>query len=389
MKKSLLALISLLLIASFVLAACGGAAAPAQKTTVTFWHAYGTGSAEEVALQKILEQAKTDLPKYDIQVLQVPFNDIFNKYRTDVAAGGGPDMFIAPNDDLGNDARAGLIADITDLAKGKLGAYAPLSVEGMSVEGKLYGIPESLKAVAFWYNKDMLPQAPKTTDELKALMEKGTPISISYGCYHHFGFFGAFGGKIFDNNWKVVADQGGGVANGMAYLNDLYQISKANGWPKNDSDGLAPFSEGKVAAITNGNWAMGDYKKALGDKLAVAPLPSGPNGPANPFLGVDGFYFNPNSANKEAALEVALYLTGKNAQTIMMNEAGHVPARTDVEITDPLIKGLVEAFKTGYVRPQVPQLGLYWSNFCGTDEVFEKGVPAADWVATATANANK
>lgn len=389
MKKSLLALISVLLIASFVLAACGGAApTAAPKTTVTFWHAYGTGSAEEVALAKLLEQAKTDLPNTEIVALQVPFNDIFNKYRTDVAAGGGPDMFIAPNDELGNDARAGLIADITDLAKGKLDAYAPLSVEGMSVEGKLYGVPESLKAVAFWYNKDMLPQAPKTTDELKALMEKGTPISISYGCYHHWGFFGAFGGQIFDSNWKVVADKGG-VADAMSYLNDLYQISKANGWPKNDSDGLAPFSEGKVAAITNGNWAMGDYKKALGDKLAVAALPSGPGGPSNPLLGVDGFYFNPNSANKEAALEVALYLTGKNAQTIMMNEAGHVPARTDVEITDPLIKGLVEAFKTGYVRPQVPQLGLYWLNFCGTDEVFEKGVPAADWVATGTANANK
>ena len=388
MKKSLLALISLLLIASFVLAACGGGAAPAQKTTVTFWHAYGTGSAEEVALAKLLEQAKTDLPNYDIQALQVPFNDIFNKYRTDVAAGGGPDMFIAPNDDLGNDARAGLIADITDLAAGKLGAYAPLSVEGMSVEGKLYGVPESLKAVAFWYNKDMLPQAPKTTDELKALMEGGTPISLSFGCYHHWGFFGAFGGEIFDSNWKVVADQGG-IADAMGYLNDLYQISKAQGWPKNDSDGLAPFSEGKVAAITNGNWAMGDYKKALGDKLAVAPLPSGPGGASNPLLGVDGFYFNPNSANKEAALEVALYLTGQDAQLMMMNEAGHVPARTDVEITDPLIQGLVEAFKTGYVRPQVPQLGLYWSNFCGTDEVFEKGVPAADWVATGTENANK
>lgn len=388
MKKSLLALISVLLIASFVLAACGGAAPATQKTPVTFWHAYGTGSAEEVALAKLLEQAKTDLPNYEITALQVPFNDIYNKYRTDVAAGGGPEMFIAPNDSLGDDARAGLIADITELAAGKLDAYAPLSVEGMSVEGKLYGIPQSLKAVAFWYNKDMLPAAPKTTDELKALMEGGTPISLSYGCYHHWGFFGAFGGEIFDENWKVVADQGG-IVDAMSYLNDLYQISKANGWPKNDSEGLAPFSEGKVAAITNGNWAMGDYKKALGDKLAVAALPSGPGGASNPLLGVDGFYFNPNSANKEAALEVALYLTGKNAQLVMMNEAGHVPARTDVEITDPLIQGLVDAFKTGYVRPQVPQLGLYWSNFCGIDEVFEKGVPAADWVATGTANANK
>lgn len=415
MKKQLLAALSLLLIASFALAACAPAAAPATEAPaateapmateapaveptvapaaepieVTFWHAYGTGSTEETAMGKILEQAAVDMPQYKINVLQVPFNDIYNKYRTDVAAGGGPDMFIAPNDSLGDDARAGLIADITELAAGKLGDYSPISVDGMSVEGKLYGIPESLKAVAFWYNKSMMPEAPKTTDELKAAMEAGTAVSLSYGCYHHYGFFGAFGGQIFDESWKVVADQGTGVTDAMTYLNDLYQISDKNGWPKNDGDGLAPFTEGKVAAITNGNWAMGDYKKALGDNLAVAPLPAGPAGPASPLLGVDGFYFNPNSANQEAALEVALYLTGKAAQTLMMNEAGHVPANTTVEITDPLIKGLLEGFASATVRPQVPQLGLYWSNFCGTDDVFKGVTPAADWVTTATANANK
>lgn len=390
MKSKISILISVLVVSTMLLSACGGGGGGGEtKTEVTFWHAYGTGSAEEVALAKVLEAAATDLPQYKINVLQVPFQDIFNKYRTDVAAGGGPDMFIAPNDDLGNDARAGLIADITELAKGKLGDYTPLSVEGMSVNGKLYGIPESLKAVVFWYNKDMLPTPPATTDELKALMEGGTEVAISYGCYHHFGFFNAFGGQVFDDNWKVVADSNSGVSDAMAYLNDLYQISKTNSWPKNDSDGLAPFSEGKAAAITNGNWAMGDYKKALGDKLGVAPLPAGPSGPATPFLGVDGFYFNPNSANMAAALDVALYLTGAKAQTAMMNEAGHVPANTKVQVTDPMIQGLLDAFKNGYVRPQVEQLGLYWSNFCGIDEVFEKGVPAADWVKTATENANK
>ena len=414
MKKSLWTVLSLLLIASVLLTACGTAATevpaateapateapaateaptttepPAAPVEVTFWHAYGTGSAEEMALTKVLDQAAKDLPNIKINVLQVPFNDIYNKYRTDVASGAGPDMFIAPNDSLGDDARNGLIADITDLAAGKLGDYTPLSIDGMTVDGKLYGIPESLKAVVFWYNKDMIQTPPATTDELKALMEGGTEVSISYGCYHHFGFFSAFGGKIFDENWKVIADQGTGVTDAMTYLNDLYQISKKNSWPKNDSDGLAPFTEGKAAAITNGNWAMGDYKAALGDKLGVAPLPAGPAGPATPFLGVDGFYFNPNSQNKEAALEVALYLTGKMAQETMMNEAGHVPANTTVEVTDPLIQGLLDAFANGYVRPQVPQLGLYWSNFCGTDEVFEKGVAPADWVKTATANANK
>lgn len=388
MKNKFNLLISLILISAFVLTACGGGTGSTATGEVTVWHAYATGSAEETALTAILEKAKTDMPNVTINVLQVPFNDIYNKYRTDVASGGGPDMFIAPNDSLGDDARAGLLADITELAKDKLGDYSQLSIDGMSVDGKLYGIPESLKALALWYNKDLIATPPATTDELKALMEGGTPVSLSYGCYHHYGFFGSFGGKVFDENWKVVADQGG-VADAMSYLNDLYQISVANGWPKTDSDGLAPFTEGKMAIITNGNWAMGDYRKALGDKLGVAPLPSGPGGPATPLLGVDGYYFNPNSANLESALEVALYLTGKDAQTAMMNDAGHVPANTTVEVTDPLIKGLLDAFKTAYVRPQVPQLGNYWSNFCGTDQVFEAGVPAAQWVAEATANANK
>jgi arabinogalactan oligomer/maltooligosaccharide transport system substrate-binding protein len=145
-----------------------------------------------------------------------------------------------------------------------------------------------------------------------------------------------------------------------------------------------------MAGITNGNWAMGDYKNALGDKLGVAPLPAGPGGSATPLLGVDGFYFNPNSTNKEAALEVALYLTNVKSQTVMMDEAGHVPVRTDITISDPLIQGLVDAFNKGAtIRPQVPQLGLYWTNFCGADQIFEQGMDPAEWVKAATAASNK
>jgi arabinogalactan oligomer / maltooligosaccharide transport system substrate-binding protein len=393
MSKKLMTVVSLIVISIFVLTACAPAAtqAPAAAPVeVTFWHSYGTGSAEEVALTKLITQAATDMPDVKINVLQVPFNDIFNKYRTDVAAGSGPDLFVAPNDSLGDDARAGLIADITDLAKGKLDGVSKLGVDGMTLDGKLYGIPESMKAVVFWYDKTKITTPPATTDDLKKMMEGGTPISISYGCYHHYGFFGAFGGKIFDDSWKVIADQGNGVTDAMTYLNDLYQISKKNGWPKTDSDGLAPFTEGKVYGITNGNWAMGDYKKALGDNLGIAPLPAGPAGPATPLLGIDGFYFNPNSTKKDAALKVALYLTNANSQTVLMNEAGHVPVRTDITMTDPLIKGLVEAFNKGStIRPQVPQLNLYWSNFCGVDQVFEKGVAPAEWVKTGTAASNK
>ena len=107
-------------------------------------------------------------------------------------------------------------------------------------------------------------------------------------------------------------------------------------------------------------------------------------------LGVDGYYVNPNSKNKEAAIAVALYLSNAKSQTVMMNEAGHVPVRTDVTITDPLIKSLVDAFNVGAtIRPQVKQIGNYWSNFCSPDTIYEKGVDPAKFVSDATTAANK
>jgi arabinogalactan oligomer/maltooligosaccharide transport system substrate-binding protein len=421
MKRQMYVLASLLIITTMVLSACGApattaapapatvapapataapataapataapaTAAPVKQTEVTFWHAYGTGSAEEQALTAVLQKAAVDLPQYKINVLQVPFNDIFNKYSTDVAAGSGPDMFVAPNDNLGSESRSSLIADITDLVSGKLGDYAPLSVEGMTVGGKIFGVPESLKAVEFWYDKSKLATPPATTDDLLKLMQGGTAIGISYSCYHYWGFYSAFGGQVFDDKFNFVTDQGTGMVDAMTYLNTLYQIGKKNAWPLTDANGLAPFQEGKIVGITNGNWAMGDYQKALGANLAVAPLPAGPKGPSKPLLGVDGYYINPNSQNKQGAIDVALYLTGKVAEQIMMDQAGHVPAINGVNITNPLIQSLVNAFKTSIVRPQDAQLDKYWANFCGSDQIFEKGVTPAAWITAATAAAKK
>ena len=416
MKRPIFVLASLMIIATMVLSACGAtptvapatqAPAPATaapvpallptsttaptiaQTEVTFWHAYGTGSAEETALTAVLAKAAIDLPQYKINVLQVPFNDIYNKYSTDVAAGGGPDMFVAPNDNLGSESRSSLIADITDLVKGKLGDYAPLSVEGMTVGGKVFGVPESLKAVEFWYDKTKLATPPATTDDLLNMEKAGTAVGISFSCYHYWGFYSAFGGSVFDDKFNFVTDQGTGMVDAMTYLNELYQIGKKNAWPLTDADGLAPFQEGKIVAITNGNWAMGDYQKALGANLAVAPLPAGPKGASKPLLGVDGYYINPNSQNKQGAIDVALYLTSKVAEQIMMDQAGHVPAISGVTVTNPLIQSLIDAFKTSIVRPQDAQLDKYWANFCGPDQIFEKGVTPQAWITAATAAAKK
>jgi hypothetical protein len=74
----------------------------------------------------------------------------------------------------------------------------------------------------------------------------------------------------------------------------------------------------------------------------------------------------------------------------MMSQAGHVPARLDVEITDPLMIELAAAINKGYTtRPQVPQLDNYWMNFCDSYIVLNGDIPVADWLKNQSDLANK
>ena len=98
----------------------------------------------------------------------------------------------------------------------------PAVFEGATIDGKVYGVPGIIKAVALYYNKSTIPNPPKTTDELLALVKSGKKIAINQNNYHNFGFLtGAFGGTLMDADGKCVADQTPGMADALQYMKDL------------------------------------------------------------------------------------------------------------------------------------------------------------------------
>src|SRR2546425_7241452 len=159
--------ITLLTVALVLAAACGGqggttaspsgAAAGAITGNITLWHAYGTGGSEETALNQLITKIKADNPSAKITVLQVPFDQVFNKFQTEAAAGGGPDLFTAPNDELGNEVRANLLMALDSKLAGKLTNVAQPGIDGLKVDGKLYGVPILFQAVPPYYNKHKVP----------------------------------------------------------------------------------------------------------------------------------------------------------------------------------------------------------------------------------------
>ena len=79
---------------------------------MTVWDCYHAGGTEEATITGLVKQYMTNHPNVTINLLEIPFDQCYTKYETDTAAGGGPDMFTAPNDNLGSEVRANLIAPI-------------------------------------------------------------------------------------------------------------------------------------------------------------------------------------------------------------------------------------------------------------------------------------
>ncbi len=342
----------------------GAAATTANlKGSLTIWHSYGSGAGTEAcALKLVTDRIKAANPDLKLTIQDVKFDDLFKKFELEAASGGGPDLFIAPNDSLGKEARAKLFLDVTSMLEGKLANDSQVSIDGSKVDGKLYMVPESLKAVAMYYDKSKVATPPATTDALLAAVKDGSIKAgfDAHSSYHSFGWWAAFGGQLMDDKGKCVADTTG-VADAYKYFQDL-QTAGAKWYDKYD-DLASDFKSGKINLIVDGPWASGGYKDALKDNLAVAPMPSGPKGASKPLTGVDGWYINTNAKDASLAVNFALEMVKAENEQVFVDRAGHIPADKTIAISDPITKKFGEAVASGFPRPQVPQLDNFWANF--------------------------
>ena len=234
------------------------------------------------------------------------------------------------------EARHEALVDVSDLeATLNAAPYntSDVAINAAKVDGKLYEIPESMKAVELFYDKTQLTTAPVTIDDWKANASKLGWVygANGGGAYYLWGLFSTFGGKILADDGKCAATQGG-VADALKWLQDM----KAAGmhFYQNDNDAKADLISGKIAGFIDGPWQSGDLSKALGDKLAVTAGPKG-TGEWAPMTAPDGFYINASSKNVDLAKGFALqFLLPENEQ--IFADAGHLPANTTLQPKDPI-----------------------------------------------------
>jgi arabinogalactan oligomer/maltooligosaccharide transport system substrate-binding protein len=364
------------LVLAFLLVALGGAGSFVQaqdaelEGELTLWHGW-TGAEADTLNNDILPAWQTAHPNVKINVLAVPFDQLKNKYSTDAATGGGPDLLIGSLDWIGELASGELIRPIDDLAaEDVLSNYLPATVDALRYNDQLYAMPESFETVALYYNKTLVDTPPANTAdmdtfaaEMAATDQYGFALFSNF--YHPAGYLFGFGGKLFDEENKSALNS----PETVAFLNWIKGFREKPGYfAQNDDAAISSlFKEGKAAMVVNGPWALGDYQGALGaDNVGVAPLPliSEANDAApKPFLGVKNIMISNNVDDDQAklAFEFTKWFTSPDSEQFLVEKAGHLPANTGVDVSEnPIAQAFVSQAENATPLPTIPEMGQVW-----------------------------
>lgn len=331
---------------------------------VTLWHSWARADGD--ALAQILERFVAEKPEIHVQTLYVAYDDLPQAYADAVAAGGGPDLILAPAWWLRDLADAGALLPLSDrLAEGESEQWIAAAVENLTIDGTLYGLPTSYELVSLYYNRALVTpeELPATTEDLLALAAadplKGAGLYLNF--YHLYWGIPAYGGALFDAEGRVVLDRTPGPAQFLAWLKEMDE-TPGNFVSSDYGMLLDRFKKGEFTFFVDGPWSRGELVQALGDNLGVVRLPAGPAGPAQPWLSGDGVFVNPvvEPIQQRLALELARHIAGGESGALLAQIAGRLPAHREAEISDPILAAFVAQGETAQAEPQRAQMSLVW-----------------------------
>lgn len=345
MKKSLWILISVVLLASLLLTACGTPATDTtstggtsdEKVTVRFFHKWPEPEQLDFYNYVIAEYEKTH-PNVKIEMESASDEAYKDKIRILMASGDVPDIYFSWAGEFSwKFARAGQALDLTDAVmnsdwKDKIVLAA---VEPFKNDGKIYGVPMRINAKFMVYNKAIFEQygltAPTTWDEFLAVCETlktNGVVPIAFGNEFPWAsahYVGDFNAKLVDPtvlkaDYLLTADADK-LFTDPGYVEALtrFQTLATNGYFNDGSNGIShsnarsSFIAGKVGMFYLELEEFDTIAEGKGDDwFGYFQLPGGTGGNGDQKLitgAPDGFMVYSKSKHPAEAIDFLKFVT--------------------------------------------------------------------------------
>jgi arabinogalactan oligomer/maltooligosaccharide transport system substrate-binding protein len=126
------------------------------STPITVW----VDIERKPALEPVAESFTEDTG-IEVKLVTKDFATVDQDFISQVPTGKGPDIIVSPHDKLGAYVAAGVVAplELGDVADG----FAEASLQAMTYDGKVYGLPYSIENVALVRNTDRWPSPQRRT----------------------------------------------------------------------------------------------------------------------------------------------------------------------------------------------------------------------------------
>lgn len=347
---------------------------PEEGASLVVWESTGP----ENEFMKMVAEEFTK--KYGVQVTveEVGAVDAKGRMAQDGPAGVGADVFAAPHDHTGELVASGLVIENANGERIK-SEFMQAAVDGLSIEGKVYGYPTAIETYGLFYNKDIFPTAPKSYDEIIAKAKefnnaKENKYAFMWdvaNAYYSHSFIAGGGGYIFGNGGTnkddVGIDSAGAVAgaNSMMALKAILPVNSADSTTQ-IMEGL--FDEGKIGAMIDGPWAV-EGRKTAGLNFGVAKLPVLQDGKQqSSFSGIRALFVSAYSKYPNAAQLFADMATSEDMLLKRFQTTSQIPpmlALMDApEIKDnEFVAPFLEQAQFAVPMPSIPQMGLVWTPY--------------------------
>ncbi|MFJ7289060.1 MULTISPECIES: ABC transporter substrate-binding protein [unclassified Curtobacterium] len=326
---------------ALVLAGCssGSSAGGSQSKDAMTWSMWIAGKEDKAAWQKVADTVKSE-DGITLTIQGAPFENYFTKLSTQLSAGSA--QCIVSMQSLRAANYTSSLLSLDDLAKNDgldLSAYDSTALDGMKVDGKLYGLPYDTGPILMFYNKDLFKQAgvadPEpgwTTDDFeqagKALKAKGiTEFGSTVGDLNlESMIYGYNGGRVITEAGKIDATDPK-FADGLDWLASLVKKGYATEASSDTSTPGNDFAAGKVAMYTDGPWSLISQKAKVQFDLGVTTLPAGTSGPST-FAAGSGFGISKQCKYPEQAFKAVQTMTSEKVLTSLAEQGRAFPART-------------------------------------------------------------
>jgi len=327
--------------------------------------------------KSLIEEFMKANPNITIELVKKTNVEVLREdFLTASLAGAAPDILWTVSDHAGPFVAADIVEAVDTLFD--LNIYVDSAMDAVKLEGKYWGIPISNgNQLMLLYNKKLIAEAPKNTDELFAVGKKlttGGNYALVWNQTEPFWlvpWLGGFKGKVFAEDGVTPTLNTPEMIATLKFLHDMKFDAKIVP-PECDYDAADTlFKEGKAAMIINGDWSISGYVSVLGDDLGVARIPKVSATGEWPKPYTSGVYFMLTkgiSGDKlKAAQDFIGFVSSKEKQLEGVKLLNRLPsvkeALEDPLITEnPILKGSADQMVVGTPMPTVLEMRCNWDS---------------------------